>query len=41
MPIGDGHQPGPITRAMQACYFAVVRGEKAVYRRWLTPVYPR
>jgi branched-chain amino acid aminotransferase len=41
MPIGDGHQPGPITRAMQACYFAVVRGEKPVYRRWLTPVYPR
>ena len=40
MPIGDGHQPGPITRAMQACYFAVVRGEKPVYRRWLTPVYP-
>jgi branched-chain amino acid aminotransferase len=41
LPLGDGVQPGPITRAIQACYFAVVRGEKSAYRRWLTPVYGR
>ena len=41
LPLGDGIQPGPVTRAMQACYFAVVRGEKPAYRRWLTPVYGR
>ena len=41
MPLGDGVNPGPITRAIQACYFAVVRGEKSAYRHWLTPVYGR
>jgi branched-chain amino acid aminotransferase len=41
LPLGDGVQPGPSTRAIQACYFAVVRGEKPAYRRWLTPVYGR
>jgi branched-chain amino acid aminotransferase len=41
LPLGDGTQPGPMTRAMQACYFAVVRGEKPAYRSWLTPVYGR
>jgi branched-chain amino acid aminotransferase len=41
MPLGDGVQPGPLTRAIQACYFAVVRGEKPAYRHWLTPVYGR
>ncbi|HWC01862.1 MAG TPA: branched-chain-amino-acid transaminase [Methylomirabilota bacterium] len=41
LPLGDGVQPGPVTRAIQACYFAVVRGEKPAYRRWLTPVYGR
>jgi hypothetical protein len=30
-----------MTQAIQACYFAVVRGEKPAYRRWLTPVYGR
>jgi branched-chain amino acid aminotransferase len=41
LPLGDGVQPGPVTRAIQTCYFAVVRGEKPAYRRWLTPVYGR
>ncbi len=41
LPLGNGQEPGPLTRAMQACYFAVVRGEKPAYRRWLTPVYGR
>jgi branched-chain amino acid aminotransferase len=41
MALGDGVQPGPLTRAIQACYFAVVRGEKPAYREWLTPVYGR
>jgi len=41
LPLGDGRQPGPVTRAVQACYFAVVRGEKPAYRGWLTPVYGR
>jgi len=41
LPLGDGTQPGPVTRAIQACYFAVVRGEKPEYRSWLTPVYGR
>jgi branched-chain amino acid aminotransferase len=41
LPLGDGVQPGPVTRAIQACYFAVVRGEKSAYRHWLTPVYGR
>lgn len=39
--LGDGVQPGPVTRAMQECYFAVVRGEKPAYRAWLTPVHGR
>ena len=39
--LGDGAQPGPLTQAIQACYFAVVRGEKPAYRHWLTPVYGR
>ncbi len=41
LPLGNGQEPGPLTRAMQACYFAVVRGEKPAYRSWLTPVYGR
>lgn len=41
LPLGDGAQPGPVTRAIKECYFAVVRGEKPAYRRWLTPVYGR
>jgi branched-chain amino acid aminotransferase len=41
LPLGDGVHPGPMTRAIQACYFAVVRGEKPAYRHWLTPVYGR
>jgi branched-chain amino acid aminotransferase len=39
LPLGDGRAPGPVTRAIQACYFAVVRGESPAYRRWLTAVY--
>jgi branched-chain amino acid aminotransferase len=39
LPLGDGQGPGPVTRAVQACYFEVVRGERAARREWLTPVY--
>ena len=39
LPLGDGTEPGPVTRAIHACYFSVVRGEKSAYRAWLTPVY--
>jgi branched-chain amino acid aminotransferase len=39
--LGDGAHPGPVTKAIQDCYFAVVRGEKPAYRQWLTPVYGR
>jgi branched-chain amino acid aminotransferase len=41
LPLGDGAKPGPVTRAIQACYFSVVRGERPAYRDWLTPVYGR
>lgn len=41
LPLGEGTGAGPVTRSMQACYFAVVRGEKPAYRAWLTPVYGR
>jgi branched-chain amino acid aminotransferase len=41
LPLGDGKEPGPVTRSVQACYFAVVRGEKPAYREWLTPVYAK
>jgi branched-chain amino acid aminotransferase len=39
LPLGDGAGPGPVTRAIKQCYFDVVRGEKAAYRSWLTPVW--
>jgi branched-chain amino acid aminotransferase len=39
--LGDGKTPGPVTRAIQTCYFAVVRGEKPDYQGWLTPVHGR
>jgi branched-chain amino acid aminotransferase len=39
--LGDGVSPGPVTRAIQECYFAVARGEKPAYRSWLTPVHGR
>ena len=39
LPLGDGKEPGRLTRAIEQCYFAVARGEKPAYRRWLTPVY--
>jgi branched-chain amino acid aminotransferase len=39
LPLGDGREPGRLTRAIQQCYFAAVRGEKPTYRGWLTPVY--
>jgi branched-chain amino acid aminotransferase len=38
---GEGKEPGPVTRAIQDCYFGVVRGERLSYRDWLTPVYGR
>jgi branched-chain amino acid aminotransferase len=31
--------PGALTRQLQAAYDAVVRGQQARYRHWLTPVY--
>ncbi|MGH2403308.1 MAG: branched-chain-amino-acid transaminase [bacterium] len=39
LPLGDGTGPGPFTKAIMECYFAVVRGEKPAYREWLTAVY--
>jgi branched-chain amino acid aminotransferase len=33
--IGSG-QPGPLTRTLQAAYFASVRGEAETHREWLT-----
>ncbi len=36
--VGEG-KPGPITKALQALYFDVAKGEYAQYRHWLTPVY--
>jgi branched-chain amino acid aminotransferase len=35
--IGDG-SPGSITRALQEQFQAIVKGEVAEYRHWLTPV---
>ena len=37
-PLADG-TPGALTRQLQAAYDAVVRGQQARYRHWLTPVY--
>jgi branched-chain amino acid aminotransferase len=36
--VGDG-TPGPITKALQDRYFAIVRGEDGAFRSWLTPVW--
>jgi len=36
-PIGQGHV-GPVTREIQAAYFAAVRGETPAYRAWLAYV---
>lgn len=33
--IGPGH-PGPVTKQIQAAYFAAVKGENSRYERWLT-----
>ena len=33
-PIGDG-RPGPITKEIQAAYFATVRGQVDRYKDWL------
>ena len=38
IPVGDG-RIGPLTRALQERYFAIVRGADAGYREWLTPVW--
>jgi branched-chain amino acid aminotransferase len=37
IPVGGG-EPGPVTRAIQAAFFGVVRGEQPDRHRWLTPV---
>lgn len=37
IPVGNG-QPGPVTRAIQKAFFAVVRGETPDRHGWLTPV---
>ena len=37
IPIGTG-EPGPITKAIQGAFFAVVRGDQPDRHRWLTPV---
>jgi len=37
-PIGDG-RVGPITERLRTLYQAVVRGQVAKYKHWLTPVY--
>jgi branched-chain amino acid aminotransferase len=39
LPLGNGAEPGPVSRAIKQCYFDVVRGEKPAYRSWLTPVW--
>jgi branched-chain amino acid aminotransferase len=38
LPVGDG-RVGPLTRALQERYFALVRGTDARRREWLTPVW--
>jgi len=38
LPIGDG-TPGPVTRALQRRYDAVVRGTDGTHPEWRTPVY--
>lgn len=40
LPVGAGI-PGPITKAVQEAYFAVVRGQKARYMDWLSPAYKK
>lgn len=37
-PIGDG-TTGPLARQLQALYFDVVRGKRAEYKEWCTPVH--
>jgi branched-chain amino acid aminotransferase len=37
IPVGSGER-GPVTRRLQEAFFALVRGETADTRRWLTPV---
>ncbi len=37
IPVGNG-QPGPVTKAIQKAFFAVVRGEMPDKHGWLTPV---
>jgi branched-chain amino acid aminotransferase len=38
LPVGDG-AVGPVTGAIARAYEAIVRGENAAYREWLTPVW--
>lgn len=40
LPVGTG-APGPLTRNLQAAFFANVRGENASWQHWLTPVQGR
>jgi branched-chain amino acid aminotransferase len=37
IPVGNGER-GPITKAMQDAFFALVRGQAADKHGWLTPV---
>ena len=41
IPLGDGSEAGPTTRAIRDTYMQIVRGERPEYRHWLTPVYQR
>jgi len=36
--VGDG-RVGPLTKAIQATYLDVARGQVGLHREWLTPVY--
>jgi len=40
VPVGDG-RPGPISKRLQALYFATITGRQPGYASWLTPVYSR
>ena len=38
MTVGDG-KPGPITKKLQALFFAAARGDDPAFAKSLTPVY--
>jgi branched-chain amino acid aminotransferase len=39
--VGDGHVPGPVTKAISEIFFDTVRGKNSRYADLLTPVRPR